>query len=211
MNQPGLMSRGQRARNLLADLDHALRRLRHSANRTQVVPLHQLHRNRQARARIDHLVNRQNVRMIQRRGRFGFPDESLHRRWIADTFRAQEFQCDRAIELRVAGRPHLAHTAPSQQPLNLIPPDLRTRAVNLDRFGRLAFLFPQRFQKFENLARNGRIGALRFHKLTLLIEGKLARGVIDPPHALPISGCHTVFKRISRQRAPTAGSVRILT
>src|SRR5262249_30778353 len=135
MNQPGLVSRGERTGDLLPDLNDPLRLL-DAANGPQVLAVHQLHGDGEVRVRVDYLVNGENVRMIESGCRFGFADEPAHGARIADSVRAQEFQGYRAVQVLVLRGVDFAHAAAAQQLRNPIPPDLGTGAVCVQCFGR---------------------------------------------------------------------------
>ena len=66
------------------------------------------------------------MRMIQRGQDFGFPAETAKTLGIAREFGRQDFDCDLAFELGVAGSIDLAHPACPERAQDLIRADVRT-------------------------------------------------------------------------------------
>jgi len=76
----------------------------------QRAALEPLHHDVRCTARLPELVNRDDVRMIERSGRFGFALKARDLR-LAGRCRQQDFDGDAAFELRVLGEKHFAHAA----------------------------------------------------------------------------------------------------
>ena len=72
------------------------------------------------------IVDRRNVRMIQRRQNFGLALKPAHSRGIMRKLLWQDLDRDLAFQLRVPGAIHLSHAALAEQTSDLMRTELRT-------------------------------------------------------------------------------------
>ena len=80
----------------------------------QRLALEQFHGDKRAALKLTNVINRANVRMIQRRGRARFTPESFDRLSILRYIVRQEFQRDVSPKPRVLGLIHHAHATAAQ-------------------------------------------------------------------------------------------------
>jgi ABC-type hemin transport system ATPase subunit len=80
-----------------------------------------------AERRVADLVDRDNVRMVQRGGRAGLLDEPAHALVVAHQLGRQDLQRDRAPEHRIVRPVHLTHPACAQATRDLIVRNDRSR------------------------------------------------------------------------------------
>ena len=112
MHDPRGMRLVQRRGNLSCDIENepVIERLR-SLELGQRLPVDELGGDEMRAFRFADLVNRDDVRMIQRRRRPGFPDESVHPVAVGGEFRRQDLECDFTVKRRILRQIHLAHPA----------------------------------------------------------------------------------------------------
>ncbi len=87
------------------------------------LPLQQLHSDEVLTVRFVDLVNRADIRVIERRGGEGFPLEAFASRGIILQLLGQELQRDMTAQLQVLGLVDDAHAAATQHPEYLVVRD----------------------------------------------------------------------------------------
>src|SRR5437868_10817909 len=111
MDNPHGVSRGERTTNLNRDLQ----RLRQVQSRTNSLPqsltVNELSGDETRTPGDADFINREDVRMIQGRGRPGFLNESLQALLIRGQRFRKNLNCDRSVQLQVARQIDFAHPA----------------------------------------------------------------------------------------------------
>ena len=112
MDDAGAMSVGQRRRHLDADVDRGSGVERSAAGEVAERPaVHELIGDEVRARRVADVVNRDDVRVIQRRGRPGFADEPGEAVLVVGTCGGQHLQRNPAAEADVLSEIHFAHPA----------------------------------------------------------------------------------------------------
>ena len=94
---------------------------------SRLLPAHVLHHDEiVAVGRLD-FVNRDDVRVIERRGGVRFLDKPATAILVADAVRRQHLDRDLAVEPRIAGAIHLAHPTGADEREDLVRPECRAR------------------------------------------------------------------------------------
>src|SRR5215831_4585384 len=111
MDDPGGVRRHQCAGDLAGNLQHLeqLHALLHALSQSASVD--ELHRDEFRVFKTTDFMNRQNVRMIERRGGFCFLNKSLQSLGIRGQSGRQNLDRDGAIKFGIFGEEHLAHAA----------------------------------------------------------------------------------------------------
>src|SRR5882724_8093351 len=113
MNNPSLMRRGERFRNLHADLQDRLELERFFMREvlTQGFAVDQLGRDIVFAVYLTDLINSQNVRVIESRRGFGFLDKAAQLVGVLAEFFVQKLDSHSAVKFCVLSQIHLAHPA----------------------------------------------------------------------------------------------------
>ena len=131
MHQPDPVGGEQRQRDLLDDLDGALRGKRTGPQqRAEILTFDEPHVHEQAPVDLAEVVDRHHVGIVEPCRRPGLPTETFLERLIVGQMRGQDFHRHHAVGHRVIGAPDVAHSAPAQQLDQLVAPE--RRAVQLD-------------------------------------------------------------------------------
>ncbi len=114
------MGRSQGLGDLTADLQYLIERSFLPSQRSERVLVNQLHDDIGLLPILANIVDRANVRMIQRRGHASLSLKSLQEVRILDAIRRQEFQGDLTAEPRILREEDLPHAAFAQSLENFI-------------------------------------------------------------------------------------------
>ena len=124
MDDAGAMSLGQRRRHLDADVDRRRGVERSASGDVAERPaVHELVGDEVRARRVADVVNRDDVRVIQRRGRPGFADEPGEAVLVVSKYGRQNLQRDPAAETDVLSEIHLAHPALAEGTDDLVVPE----------------------------------------------------------------------------------------
>jgi hypothetical protein len=124
MDDAGAMSVGQSRRHLDADVDRRRGVERSASGEVAERPaVHELVGNEVRARRVADVVNRDDVRVIQRRHRFGFADEPGQAILVVGKCGRQNLQRDPAAEADVLSEIHLAHPALAEGTDDLVVPE----------------------------------------------------------------------------------------
>ena len=124
MRDARFMRLGQTFRNLRRDFNRLSHRQRAADKQlAQRLPLHQLHRDKGAAIGLVNLVNRTDIRMVQRGGRACLEAKTLKRLRVVCEFFGKKLQRNMAAELQVFGFVNHAHAATADLAENAVMAD----------------------------------------------------------------------------------------